>query len=98
MANQYFSLTKLTATASTYFNAKGGGGGFRLGKVENVGIKCMTYYDSLFQNTNTRRSFSKINVIQKLKTLLLLMVKIVSLTMYAPYITPIKCRDDVVFY
>ena len=39
-SNRYFSLTQLTATASTHVNASGGGGlGFRLGKVENVGVE-----------------------------------------------------------
>ena len=39
-SNRYFSLTQLTATASTYVNANGGGGlCFKLGKVKNVVLK-----------------------------------------------------------
>ena len=45
-SNRYFSLTQLTATASTNFDANGG---FSLGKVENVGIEGIAYYDGQFK-------------------------------------------------
>ena len=47
-SNRYFSLTQLIAKASTYFDAKGGLG-FRLGKVESVGVEGIAYYDGQFK-------------------------------------------------
>ena len=46
-SNRCFSLTQLTATVSTYFDANERG--FRLGKVENVGIEGIAYYDGQFK-------------------------------------------------
>ena len=45
--NRYFSLTQLSTTASTYFDVNGGG--FSLGKVENVGVQGTVCYDGQFK-------------------------------------------------